>query len=142
MRKLYVAACCYAGLGLAAGLFYRELTRDHPGVDTQLSVLHTHLLALGLLMMLVLMALEATLHFSGSKVFGWFFILYNAGLLVTVSMMVWHGLLQLAGAPESPAIAGIAGLGHILLTAGIVLLLVALGQPVRRHLEQRAAAGS
>lgn len=45
MKKLYYSAVIYTVLGLLAGLFYRELTKaqDFTG-DTQLSVLHTHLL--------------------------------------------------------------------------------------------------
>lgn len=60
MRRLYLAAIAYATLGLAGGLFYREIThaRDFTG-NTQLAVVHTHLLALGLLVMLIVLALDA-----------------------------------------------------------------------------------
>ena len=50
MKSLYWASIFYLVLGLGAGVFYREFTRanDFPaGEFTQLSVAHTHLLALG-----------------------------------------------------------------------------------------------
>lgn len=59
MKKLYVAALTYMILGLIAGLYYRELTKayDFTG-DSQLSVVHTHLLALGMLFFLIVFGLE------------------------------------------------------------------------------------
>lgn len=135
MRRLYLAATSYAVLGLVAGLFYRTMTasRELTG-PTQLSVLHTHLLALGMMMMLILLALDATLSISRGRAFSWFFTTYNAGLLVTAGAMTWNGLLQLDGQTGGAAIAGIAGLGHILLTIGIVCLFVAIRRPLQQHL--------
>ena len=132
MRRLYLAAITYAGLGLAGGLFYREVTRafDFEG-PTQLAVVHTHLLALGLLMMLIVLALDAALGISGSRSFSWFFTTYNAGLIITTATMTWHGLLQVTGQPSGAAV---AGLGHILLTIGIGCLLVALRRPLNNRL--------
>ncbi|WP_348770149.1 DUF2871 family protein [Arthrobacter sp. E3] len=64
---------------------------------------------------------------SCSRLFSWFFWTYNAGLVLTAAMMVVHGMLQVNGATEvSAAIPGIAGLGHILLSVGMVLLLLSL----------------
>ena len=65
MKALYWASIFYLVLGLGAGVFYREFTRanDFPaGEFTQLSVVHTHLLALGFMMSLIFLVLE--------KVFG------------------------------------------------------------------------
>ncbi len=139
MQKLYVAATVYAVLGLVAGLFYREYTvaQDFTG-STQLAVTHTHLLALGFMVMLIVLALDAALNISGTRSFAWFFATYNAGLLVTVGAMVWHGMLQVQGQTDvSAAIPGIAGVGHILLTVGLVSLLVSLRRPVRQAIERR-----
>lgn len=135
MRRLYLAAISYAGLGLAGGLLYREVTKafDFEG-PTQLAVVHTHLLALGLLMMLIVLALDAALGISGSRSFSWFFTTYNAGLIITAATLTWHGLLQITGQPAGPAVAGIAGLGHILLTIGIGCLLFALRRPLNNRL--------
>ncbi|MDR3079562.1 MAG: DUF2871 domain-containing protein, partial [Streptomyces sp.] len=50
MRKSYYAAHVYMITGVVSGLFYREFTKakDFTG-ETQLAVIHTHLLALGML---------------------------------------------------------------------------------------------
>ncbi|WP_033292554.1 DUF2871 domain-containing protein [Amycolatopsis jejuensis] len=127
MKKIYWAAAIYTILGLLGGLYYRELTKayDFTG-DTQLSVVHTHLLALGTLFFLILLALEKTFTLSAAKSFSWFFWLYQAGLVITVGTLVVHGTLTVAGKQSGAAIAGIAGLGHILLTAAFVLLFVGL----------------
>jgi hypothetical protein len=144
VKKLYVAAIAYAVLGLAAGLFYREYTKamDFTG-QIQLSVTHTHLLALGFMVMLIVLALDAALKVSGTRSFSWFFAAYNAGLLITVGVMVWHGILQVQGETEvSGAVPGIAGIGHILLTVGIVALLVSLQGPVRESRARHSLTGS
>lgn len=144
MKKLYVAAVAYALLGLAAGLFYREYTKamDFTG-QTQLSVTHTHLLALGFMVMLIVLALDAALRISGTRSFSWFFAAYNAGLLITVGVMVWHGILQVQGETEvTGAVPGIAGIGHILLTVGIVALLISLRRPVREATAERSLAAT
>lgn len=140
MRKIWIAASAYAALGLLAGLLYRTVTHrgDFTGF-TQLSVTHTHLLALGMLMMLIVLALDAVLDISGSRSFRIFFATYNAGLVITVGVMVWHGFIQLAGGEGGAAIAGTAGIGHILLTVGIAALMVSLSAPVKRAVERRAS---
>jgi len=143
MKKLYLAAVAYAGLGLASGLFYREVTKanDFTG-NTQLAVVHTHLLALGFLVMLIALALDATLKISATRSFAWFVTTYNAGLVLTAAVMSWHGILQINGETDiSPAIPGLAGLGHILLTVGIICLLGALRRPVREAIDRRALDG-
>jgi uncharacterized membrane protein YtjA (UPF0391 family) len=127
VKKLYWAALSYMVLGLAAGLYFRELTKaqDFSGF-TQTAVMHTHLLALGMLVFLVLIALEKLLSLSHSRAFTVFFWVYNAGLLLTVTMMGIHGTRTVLGHPSSSGIAGAAGLGHILLTVALVFFFVAL----------------
>lgn len=140
LRRLYYAAFTYTILGLLGGLYYRELTKaqDFPEDGfTQLSVVHTHLFALGLLVMLVVLALEKSFGLSRSKFFDWFFWLYNAGIVLTVGMLFVHGTMTVMGTEEvSPAISGIAGLGHILLTIALVLFFLALGKTVKSESAQ------
>ncbi len=141
MRKLYLAATVYLVAGLGAGLFYREFTKANSfpeGSFTQLGLVHTHLLALGMLVMLIAMALEKTMRLTDDRRFVWFFWFYNAGVALTASMMIWHGVLTVVGQQSSPAISGIAGLGHIALTVGLVLLFLILGRVVRRDRESAA----
>jgi hypothetical protein len=129
MRRLFYAAFAYMIVGVASGLFYREFTKinDFPeGESTQLGLVHTHLLVLGFVVLLIVLLLEKTFVLSESRLFGWFFWIYNAGLVLTSAMLVWHGSLTVLGEESSSMIAGIAGLGHILLSAGMVLLFLAL----------------
>ena len=140
MQRLLRTAFAYMLLGVVSGLFYREYTKatDTVGIDSQLSILHTHLLALGMLVFLVVLALDALFSLTGRRSFSVFYWTYNIGLLVTVVMQAVRGMLTLDGqdpAATSAAIPGIAGLGHILLTIGLVALFVAL----RAAIADRAA---
>lgn len=134
MKKLFNAAFVYLFIGLAFGVFYREFTKlnDFPeGQSTQLSVVHTHLLALGFLFLLIVLLLEKTFELSRSpKLFSWFFWLYNIGLTLTVGLLVWRGTLTVLGKESSAMISGIAGLGHMFLTAGFIVFFVALRRAI------------
>ncbi|MHC9044424.1 DUF2871 domain-containing protein [Microbacterium saperdae] len=139
MRRLFYAAFASMLGGVASGLFYREFTKlnDFPeGAATQLGLVHTHLLVLGFVVLLIVLLLEKQFALSQSRLFGWFFWTYIAGLVLTSAMMVWHGCLTVLGLESSKMIAGIAGLGHMLLTAGMILLFLAL----RKRLVAPAAA--
>ncbi|WP_251446014.1 DUF2871 domain-containing protein [Microbacterium sp. USTB-Y] len=135
LAQLFVATVTWIALGLAAGLFYREFTKAQGfpnGVSGQLALVHTHLLALGALVTLIVLALEKLFTLSASRLFRWFFWIYNAGVLLTGAMMTWHGILDVQKAEASKAISGIAGTGHILIGAGFVLLLITLWKGIRR----------
>ena len=143
MHKLYVAAFTYMAVGVASGLFYREFTKayDFPsGEFTQLGLVHTHLLTLGFIVLLIVLLLEKQFRISDSKLFGWFFWTYNAGVVLTSGMMIWHGSLTVMGQKSNAMISGIAGLGHIFLTVGMVLLFLALGKGIKRDQAAVAAA--
>ena len=111
---------------------------DPARILTMSGTIAVNLLALGMLFMLIVLALDATLGISGSRSFSWFFTTYNAGLVITAGALTWHGLLQVFGQAAGAAIAGIAGLGHILLTIGIGCLLVAINKPLRARLADAA----
>lgn len=96
--------------------------------DTRLAVVHTHVLALGMLFFLIVLALEKQFALTSSGLFGWFYWIYNARLAVTVGMRALHGTLTVLGHPDNEVVALVAGAGHILLAAGLVLLFVALGK--------------
>lgn len=143
MTRLLRTAFAYMILGLISGLFSREYTKatDNLGVDSQLSILHTHFLARGMLVFLIVLALDAVFSLSGRRSFSVFYWTFNIGLLVTVVMQAVRGVLTLDGqdpATTSAAIPGIAGLGHIVLTVGLVALFVALRAAVA---ERSKAAG-
>ncbi|UKD56048.1 DUF2871 domain-containing protein [Amycolatopsis sp. FU40] len=138
-KKIYWAAAIYTILGLLGGLYYRELTKakDFTG-DTQLSIVHTHLLALGTLVFLIVLVLDKVFTLSATRSFAPFFWIYHAGMLVTVGGMVVHGTLTVLGKESGAAIAGIAGLGHILLTVAFVLLFVGLHARIWKPAETKA----
>ncbi|MGO3879705.1 MAG: DUF2871 domain-containing protein [Agrococcus casei] len=134
MKRLLNASFTYMLVGVVSGLFYREFTKanDFPaGEFTQLGLAHTHLLTLGFIVLLIVLALEKVFAISRSrKLFAWFFWLYNAGVVLTSGMLIWHGSLTVLGKESSAMISGIAGLGHMLLTAGMIVLFVALRRAV------------
>lgn len=135
MLRLFYASFTYMVIGVLSGLFYREFTKlnDFPeGQFTQLALAHTHLLTLGFIILLIVLALEKVFALSRSKLFVWFFWFYNAGVVITAAMLIWHGSLTVLGEDSSKMIAGIAGTGHMLLTAGMVLLFLALGRAISR----------
>lgn len=136
MKQLLNASFLYMLLGVSAGLFYREFTKAQgfpAGQFTQLGLAHTHLLTLGFIVLLIVLALEKVFTISRSrKLFAWFFWLYNAGVIITSGMLIWHGSLTVLGKESSGMIAGIAGLGHILITAGMIVFFIALRRAVVR----------
>lgn len=142
MKKIFNAAFAYMIIGVLAGLFYREFTKanDFPeGGVTQLSVVHTHLLTLGFIVLLIVLALDKLFALSGTKLFSWFFWTYNAGIVLTAGMMVWHGMLTVLGQESNAMIAGIAGLGHIALSVSLVLLFLSLRKAI---VTDRAVTGT
>jgi len=131
---LFYASFAYMLVGVGSGLFYREFTKlnDFPeGQFTQLGLAHTHLLTLGFIVLLIVLALEKAFTISASqRLFDWFFGLYNAGVILTSAMLIWHGTLTVLGQESNAMIAGIAGLGHIAITAGMIVFFVALRRAV------------
>ena len=145
MTRLASAAFAYLLIGVGSGLFYREFTKsqDWPeGAFTQLGLAHTHLLTLGFIVLLIVLLLERAFGISRSRAYGWFFWTYNAGVVVTSAMLIWHGMLTVLGEESSAMIAGIAGLGHILLTVGMILLCVAVLKAVKRAERAGLAGGA
>ncbi|MGW1774695.1 DUF2871 domain-containing protein [Streptomyces sp. NPDC002104] len=134
MRKSYVAAHVYMIVGVISGLYYRELTKinDFEG-ETQLGVLHTHLLALGMLVFLIVLGLDKVFGLSGTKQFTYFFWFYNAGLSITCLSMLYRGTQTVLGNEVPELFALVGGLGHIILTVGLVLLFILLGKRIKEH---------
>ncbi|MET3564478.1 uncharacterized membrane protein (DUF373 family) [Enterococcus rotai] len=134
MKKLVRVSMSYMIFGLIAGIFYREFTKwnDFTGT-TQLSVLHTHALILGMFFFLIVLLLEKNFQLTKEKNYKKFYIIYNIGLGVTLLMMVIRGILQVLGSPESAAISGIAGLGHIIITVGLAYFFQVLFKAVKEE---------
>jgi Protein of unknown function (DUF2871) len=129
MKTIYYAAHTYMILGLVSGLYYRELTKlnDFHG-DSQLGLVHTHLLALGMLFSLIVLALEKLFTLTAGKLFNAFFWTYNAGLALTVVVMTVRGTRTVLGLETTEAAAALSGLGHIALTVGLIFFFITLGK--------------
>ncbi|WPC08978.1 DUF2871 domain-containing protein [Globicatella sp. PHS-GS-PNBC-21-1553] len=116
-------------MGLVAGVFYREFTKMNNFVgDTRLSVLHTHTLVLGFVVLLIFYLLIR--NYSSDRVLGIkkSYLIYISGLTFTLVMMVFIGIYQITAQGQDliniKAIEGMSGLGHIILAVGMTKLLV------------------
>jgi len=141
VKKLYYAAHTYMIVGLISGLYYREITKlnDFTG-DSQLGLVHTHVLALGMLFFLIVLALEKLFTLTAGKLFNAFFWTYNAGLAITVTVMTVRGTQTVLGHHTPEAAAAIAGIGHITLTVGLVFFFINLGKRITEPSTTEASA--
>lgn len=137
MKQLYFAATFYTVLGLLSGLFYRDFTKSHNFTGkTELAVTHTHLLSLGTLFFLIVLALDKQFALSSQRMYGWFFWTYNTGVLWSVTCMTLIGMRTVKGQSESGVLAHLSGGGHILLTIGFTLFFVCLYRPATARQEE------
>ena len=128
MKRYANTALVYAVLAAVAGVFYREFTKIQGFTGrTTLSMVHTHYFALGMLLFLVLLALEKQLAFT-DKAVGRVLVVFHLGLNVTAVTLLARGVVQVLGTPVSTALnaslSGVAGIGHILLGVSLILLLL------------------
>ena len=140
MKRLINTALVYLIAGAAAGVFFREFTKlSGFSGQTVLGFMHPHLLALGFLVFLIATLFALASDFTGDRLFKPFFIvsfvkravLYVArkrGKTLTLFLI----LLVIATA----ALSGIAGIGHIMVGVGLVLLVIMF----KRVVDRKAAA--
>ena len=134
MKRYINTALLYAILAMAGGVFYREFTKLNGfTAKTTLAVVHTHYLLLGMVFFLLLLVLEKNISFTSPKT-GRVLAVYHAGLNLTAVMLAVRGVVQVLGIAlstgMSAAISGVAGIGHILLGIGLVLLLLEIRRGV------------
>ena len=128
MKRYLNLSIFYAVLAMVFGVFYREFTKwfGFTG-DTSLSVMHTHYFVLGTIFFLLLLVLEKNFSFTDSRTRK-VMIVYHVGLNLTSVMFLARGVLQVLGTEFSSAvnasISGFAGIGHILLGVGMILILL------------------
>ena len=131
MKKYLNLSLAYAIAAMAGGVFYREFTKysGFAGV-TALGKVHAHLFLLGMLVFLVVALYGAHNDLTKIKTFRAFLWTYNIGVPLTAVMLVIRVVAQVKGlalsAAANASISGIAGIGHILTGAGIILLLLSL----------------
>lgn len=146
MKRHIKIALVYAVLAMVCGVFYREFTKayEFTGV-TSLGKVHTHLFMLGMVVFLLFALFDAKLNLQRSRLYLPFLIVYNAGVGIASALMIARGVTQVIaaelGAGANGALSGIAGLGHILTAAGLILffcmLLFAL-RPEKSKAEKQA----
>lgn len=131
MKKCLNYALAYAILAMVGGVFYREFTKFNNFTgNTALGKVHTHFFMLGMFVYLIIALFMRGNDFSGEKLFKVFRAVYNTGVPLTGIMLGVRGVTEVLGLELSKgadaAISGIAGIGHIITGAGIVLLIVTL----------------
>lgn len=138
MNRYIKTALYYAIFGLIAGVFYREFTKlNEVDGGTSLAYIHVHTLMLGTMFFLILASLEDKLKMSRSKGFKFFNISYNLGLMITIGVFLTRGITEVLAIDVSRALdkslSGIAGLGHIGLGVGLILMLVILSKSSKAY---------
>ena len=136
MKRLINTAHVYLIAGAAAGVFFREFTKlSGFAGQTALGFMHPHLLALGFLVFLIATLFALASDFTGDRLFKPFYLVYNIGLVITAGMMFVRGVAQVTGTvlplPDA-ALSGIAGIGHIMVGVGLVLLVIMFKRVVNR----------
>lgn len=128
----------YALLAMAGGVFYREFTKFSAFEGrTTLAFVHTHLFLLGMIMLLIVVCCVKLFHIQDAKKFKAFFLIYNAGVILTSIMFVIRGIFQvnqtILNTMENAMISGFAGIGHILTGVGIILFFLIMKECVRHE---------
>lgn len=134
MKRYINMALLYAVFVMAGGVFYREFTKfNNFTAKTTLGVVHTHYFLLGMVFFLLLLLLEKSFSFTGSKT-GRILAAYHIGLNLTAVMLFVRGVLQVLeitlSSGMNAAISGIAGIGHMLLGISLVLLLMQIKRSI------------
>lgn len=113
---------------LAGGVFFREFTKIYGWNEkSRLAFIHPHLLVLGFLFFLLLYFIlrekEENLLFFQKPL-----LLYVTGLTWTVSALMVQGIYEIlsrkGGLFPDAALSGMAGIGHILLGTGLILVML------------------
>lgn len=137
MKKVFKKARMYAIMGLLAGIYYREMTKvfSFEG-KTQLAGLHTHILMLGMFMMIMVLILIKTFKINRSANYKKFMVIYESGLHLTIVMMLIRGTLDVMATDITSAvdksISGFAGLGHIVMGIGFLYMFNVLNESIQK----------
>lgn len=136
MKKMFNVSFYYMIAGLIGGVFFREFTKIQGFTgNTALGVVHTHTLMLGMFMFLIVGIIVDYLKITEDKRIKKFFIWYNSGLILTITMLVVRGVFDVLGTNLSKglnaSISGMSGLGHIVLTVGLMYFFTAIRKAVK-----------
>ena len=120
-------------MGLFVGVFYREFTKFYHFTEANhLGKMHGHLLILGFVVMILLYLLTANMNLEQIHSLKKPIHILEAGLVFTIVTMFVIGVYEVVGMGETTinmhAMAGMSGLGHILLSIGLVWTLAKIYQ--------------
>lgn len=131
MKKFINLAFIYAILAMVGGVFYREFTKfvGFTG-KTTLAFVHLHYFVLGVVIFLILAIFSNFTDLENSKKLKLFMITYNIGLNFMIVMFIVKGITQALEIEMTKTtlamISGFAGIAHITLGIGIILLFLML----------------
>lgn len=133
MKKYINISFIYAIAAMICGVFYREFTKFNGFTQkTTLGICHTHLFVLGTLLFLIIAIISVLSNLEEQKHFKYFMISYNIGLPFMTIMFLIRGIIQVLNiqlsAGMNAAIAGIAGISHIMMGISFILLFLSLKQ--------------
>ena len=131
MKKCINISLIYAVAAMVGGVFYREFTKFNGFTGaTALGKVHVHLFVLGMAVFLITALFADRRDLTRLRTYRAFLLIYNIGVPLTAVMLLVRGVTQVLGlslsSGASAAISGIAGIGHILTGAGVILLLLTL----------------
>lgn len=135
LKTLYGKVRNYGIFGLICGIYFRELTKifKFEG-NSQLGGVHTHVLMLGMFFFLIVMILVKVFEIDKDAKYKKFITIYENGFHLTITMMLIRGTLQVIGTELSTmvdaSISGFAGIGHILMGVGFILLFGVLKRSI------------
>ena len=131
MKKMINTSFAYLIAGLTSGVFFREFTKFNQFEGySQIKVIHTHTLMLGMFMFLIVALFFIKFNLAEDIRFNRFYITYNVGLIMSILLMLGRGITQVLEMDVSKglnaSISGMAGLGHIIMTIGLMYLFAIL----------------
>lgn len=137
MKKTINLSFTYAIFAMLGGVFYREFTKfmEFKG-STTLSLVHTHLFLLGMIMMLIVTLLISHFQIHESKKYKSFMIFYNLGVCLTSLMLFIRGITQVTEMNLThgldASLSGISGIGHLLIGIGLILFFLILKERIQK----------
>lgn len=138
LKKLINIAGIY-GLGsLLAGLLYRTLTQIHKFEgETTLAVTHSHLMAMGAFLFLILALFALHTNLVTLPAFRKFLWGYNLSFPLMIAVMLFKGYAQVSGMvfdkKMNAIVTGISGVSHIGITIALIFLFIALKRMARQN---------
>ena len=130
-KVLVISAAAFAALGMAVGIIYHGamLSFGFSG-GSAMAATHPMTFALGCGGFLFALIFEKFYSLSKSKLSKPAYFIYIVGVVLTVVMLFVRGYMQISGAAltdgQDGMISGIAGIGHTIVAAGMVLFFIML----------------